>query len=246
MGKKRCTGIVLAAGSGKRMKSEVAKQFLPLAGKPLLWYSLQAMEQSEIIDDVILVAGMQDIGYVKREIVEAYHFRKVAIVTAGGEERYHSVYRALCALKEGGLQPDGDGYVFIHDGARPFVTEEILRGLYETVQKSHACVTATRVKDTIKVCDEQGIVLQTPSRDTLWSVQTPQVFDTALIVEAYQELMRKLPCLSEQGTRITDDAMVVETLLRHKIQLVEGSYRNIKITTPEDMMLGEIILKSGL
>ena len=121
--KKRCTAIVLAAGSGSRMKSKVAKQFMMLDGKPLIWYALQAIENSQIIDDCILVTGAEDIDYVRKEIVEHYGFHKVDIITAGGAERYLSVGNALRIIADDDMRvPNHDGYVFIHDGARPFLT----------------------------------------------------------------------------------------------------------------------------
>ena len=125
--KPRCTAIILAAGSGSRMQSAVAKQFLPLKEKPLIWYALHAVEESRIIDDCILVTAEQDIPYVREEIVQKYHFTKVNIITSGGAERYLSVGRALQLIADGRLKvPNEHGYVFIHDGARPFLTEKIL------------------------------------------------------------------------------------------------------------------------
>lgn len=124
---KRCTAIVLSAGSGSRMKSDVAKQYMTLAGKPVLWYSLQAVEQSAVIDDCILVAGASDLDFVRKEIVQKYGFFKVVAVVAGGAERYLSVMQALQVLRDGRMPAANcDGYVFIHDGARPFLTEEML------------------------------------------------------------------------------------------------------------------------
>ena len=129
--KPRCTAIILAAGSGSRMHSAVAKQFLPLKGRPLIWYALHAVEESKIIDDCILVTSEQDIPYVREEIVQKYHFTKVNIITSGGAERYLSVGRALQLIADGRLKcPNEHGYVFIHDGARPFLTEKILEDTY--------------------------------------------------------------------------------------------------------------------
>ncbi len=240
MVKKRCTAIVLAAGSGKRMNSSVAKQFLLLGGKPLLWYSLQAVEASDIIDDCILVTGANDIAYVCKEIVEKYGFHKVDKIIAGGNERYESVYKALCAIAEGEMSvPNEDGYVFVHDGARPFLTEKLLEDTYQEVCRYHACVAAVPVKDTIKIADESGFAVQTPARSLVWAVQTPQVFDTQLIIHAYQKLFEQTKALQQE---ITDDAMVVETMLRVPVKLVASSYENIKITTPEDMRMAENLL----
>lgn len=226
--KKRCTAIVLAAGSGKRMQLTQPKQFMMLGDKPLLWYTLQAMERSEIIDDCILVTGAEHISYVRTEIVERYGFRKIREITAGGSERYESVYSGLKTLKE------ENGYVFIQDGARPFLTEEILRDTYEAVCRHGACVAAVPVKDTVKIADEEGFAVQTPNRSLVWAVQTPQVFEAGLIRRAYDLLFARLGELKEGGVAITDDAMVAETMLGTRVKLVNASYENIKITTPED------------
>lgn len=240
--KKRCTAVVLAAGSGSRMKSSTAKQFMLLDGKPLIWYSLHAVEQSRVIDDCVLVTGAEDIPYVRREILGKYNLRKVSLVVAGGRERSESVYNALCAMATEGMKaPNGDGYVFIHDGARPFVTEALLESLYEQVCRYRACVAAVPVKDTIKIADESGFVAQTPERKRLWAVQTPQVFETALITEAYCRLF-EAPQGRQKGEEhipMTDDAMVLENMLKVPVKLVESSYENIKITTPEDIRTAE-------
>lgn len=236
--KNRCTAIVLAAGSGSRMKSDVAKQFMMLRGKPLIWYALNAVEQSEIIDDCILVTGEGDIPYVKKEIVEKYAFGKVTEVVAGGEERYASVANALR------VTTNADGFIFIHDGARPFLSEEILKNTFEVVKEFHACVAAVPSKDTVKISDEEDFAIQTPDRKRVWNVQTPQVFDSLLIREAYERLYERLPKLKEQGIMVTDDASVVELFTNEKVKLVESSYKNIKITTPEDLLVAEAFLFS--
>ncbi|WP_251208999.1 2-C-methyl-D-erythritol 4-phosphate cytidylyltransferase [Acetatifactor aquisgranensis] len=244
MCRKRCTAIVLAAGSGRRMRSATAKQFMLLGGRPVLWHSLQAVEQSAIIDDCIVVTGESDIPYVQREIVDRYAFRKVAAVVAGGEERYESVYHALCFMADGHMTvPNRDGYVFIHDGARPFLTEEILERTYQGVCRHRACVAGMPVKDTIKIADREGFVAQTPDRSLVWAVQTPQVFETSLITEAYRKLFERLAA-SGNGFAVTDDAMVLETMLKIPVKLVEASYGNIKITTPEDIRTAESILSA--
>lgn len=244
MKKKRCTAIVLAAGSGSRMKSNVAKQYMLLQGKPLIWYSLQAIEESSVIDDCILVIGAEDISYVRDEIVGRYGFSKVDMIVAGGKERYDSVYNALRAIDDGELSvPNEDGYLFIHDGARPFLTEKILQRSYEEVLNAGACVVGMPVKDTIKIADQAGYAEQTPDRSCVWQIQTPQVFETPLIIEAYTNLMKKKDELAGEGIRVTDDAMVVESFTGHKVKLVEGSYENIKITTPEDLVIAEALMQ---
>lgn len=244
MERKRCTAVVLAAGSGSRMHSDVPKQFMMLDGKPLIWYALQAVEQSAIIDDCILVTGAADISYMWREIVGKYGFTKVDTITAGGSERYESVARAMEVLESGDMRvANRDGYVFIHDGARPFLTEKLLEDTYAAAVAYRACVAAMPAKDTVKLADAEGYAVQTPNRSSVWMVQTPQVFEVQLICEAYRRLTGQLPMLRQQGIQITDDAMVVETMLSRHVKLVEASYENIKVTTQEDMKIAEVLLR---
>lgn len=248
MGKKKCTAIVLAAGSGRRMKSEIAKQYMPLGGKPLIWYALHAIEESSVIDDCVLVACQEDIlsGYVREKIVEQNGLHKVKRIIPGGAERYDSVYNALRAIAETGTDAaNEENYVFIHDGARPFLTEEILERCLVEVERTGACVAGMPVKDTIKIVDADAYTVQTPDRNTLWQMQTPQVFEQTLITQAYERLMREKENLAAAGVKITDDAGVVELLLKRPVKLVEGSYRNIKVTTPEDLVVAETFLKAG-
>lgn len=239
---------MLAAGRGSRMKSDVPKQYMRLRDKPVIWYALQAIEESAVIDDCILVAGTQvsDIEYMRDEIVARYGFRKVDTIVAGGSERYDSVYQALQVIADEDMAvPNRDGYIFIHDGVRPFLTEEILRRCYEAVKEHHACVAAVPVKDTIKLADPEGFAAETPDRSLLWQIQTPQVFDAQLIISSYEKLMREKEQLLREGLSITDDAMTVERFTGQKVKLVEGSYENIKITTPEDIRIAETFLEAG-
>lgn len=241
--KKFCTAVVLAAGQGKRMGTKVAKQYLEIAGKPLLYYTLRAFERSPIIDAIVLVVGdAEQISYCKKEIVEAYGFEKVSLITVGGKERYDSVYCALNAIAHDMCGEAREGYVFIHDGARPVVTQEILERCLNAVKEHEACVAAMPVKDTIKLADENGFAASTPRRDLLWMVQTPQVFSFQLIYWAHQERSRTRAQWEPAGLKITDDAMVVETFTDRKVKLVEGSYENIKVTTPEDLILAKAFL----
>ena len=242
--KPRCTAIILAAGSGSRMQAAVPKQFLLLKDKPLIWYALHAVEESEIIDDCILVTAEQDIPYMREEIVQKYRFTKVNIITSGGAERYLSVSRALQLIADGRLKvPNEHGLVFIHDGARPFLTEQILQDTYEAAVEYGACVAAVQSKDTVKISDAEGFALSTPDRRSVWNIQTPQVFETSLILQAYERLRARLPRMQEQGIQVTDDASVVELFTETRVKLVEASYRNIKITTPEDMKIAEAFLE---
>lgn len=230
MGKMHCTAIVLAAGQGKRMGTKVHKQYLMLAGRPVLYYSLKAFEDSPVIDEVFLVTGAGEEEYCRENIVNLFQFKKVSRIMQGGAERYHSVWNGLQELEE-------NGYVFIHDGARPFVDGEMIERAYAEVQEYKACVVGMPVKDTIKVADDRGTVETTPDRSKLWMVQTPQVFENHIVRGAYSMLMR------ESYINVTDDAMVVEQMLQYPIRLVYGSYENIKITTPDDLEMAEVLLK---
>ncbi len=236
---KKTAAVILAAGQGKRMGTSTAKQFLMLDGKPVLYYALNAFEQSDI-DCVVLVAGEEEIEYCQNEMVDAFGFQKVCAIVAGGKERYHSVANGLRALKE--LEEEIE-LVLIHDGARPFVTPEMIRVLMNETRLYQACVIGTLVKDTIKIADEEGFCAQTPPRSMVWAVQTPQAFAFALVNNAYEELIKKEDDIVERGIQITDDAMVVEYMTEKKVRLVKGDYTNIKLTTPEDLVISEAFLK---
>lgn len=230
--KEKVMAVVLAAGRGSRMESKIQKQYMEVHGKPLLYYALTAFEQSEV-DGVVLVTGAGEEAYVRREIVERYGFTKVEAVVAGGKERYHSVYEGLKAL---GVC----NYVLIHDGARPCVNDRIIGDAISGAREYQACVIAMPVKDTIKVADSDQYAVQTPDRGCLWTVQTPQAFAYGLIYEAYTRLFESE--IYQQG--VTDDAMVVESMTTRKVKLIPGSYKNIKVTTPEDILWAEVLLKN--
>lgn len=227
----KMTAIVLAAGTGKRMNTKVHKQYLLLKEKPILYYSLKAFEDSHV-DEIILVTGAEEIEFCRKEIVEKYGLGKVRAIVEGGRERYHSVYEGLKAVGE-------TDYVLIHDGARPFVSQDIIERILEAVCEYRACVAGMPVKDTIKISDEEGFAKETPNRSSVWMIQTPQAFSYPLIYDAYTRLLEK------EDSAITDDAMVVERMTNHKVRLIEGSYRNIKITTPEDLLIAEQFLYNG-
>ena len=229
----KCTAIVLAAGKGKRMHSKIQKQFLEVEGKPVIYYSLKCFQESPLIRDIILVTGEESLSYCKEEIVKRFGFSKVKKVTAGGKERYDSVYAGLCAC-------DNTDYVLIHDGARPFVTEEILERTCFAVKETGACVVGMPAKDTIKISDRNKMVESTPAREKVWLVQTPQAFRYSLIKESYESIR----CKDMSG--ITDDAMIVEQESGVKVALVHGSYENLKITTPEDLIIAEAFLRCGM
>lgn len=229
--------VVLAAGQGKRMNSNQKKQYLLIEDKPMLFYSLQIFEKASYISAIIVVTGKGEEKYVQEQIVDLYGLHKVAAIVEGGIERYHSVYNGLKAI--GGMKTlQNCEHVFIHDGARPFLTEDILcRGL-ECVRKYAACVVGMPVKDTIKIADEEGYIYATPDRNRVWAVQTPQIFQYKLVMEAYKQLLEQE--LLGKGVCVTDDAMVVEKFTDKLVKLVMGDYKNIKITTPEDLQIASV------
>lgn len=229
MEKQKYAAIVLAAGSGKRMNSQVHKQYLIIQDRPVLYYSLKAFEDS-VVDEIVLVVGKGEEKFCRKEIVDKYGISKVKAIVEGGKERYHSVFEGL-------KQTSDADYVLIHDGARPFVNQDIIRRCMQEVQKYQACVVGMPVKDTIKIADEEGYAKQTPDRKNVWMIQTPQTFSYALIYEAYEEMLKT------EDTAITDDAMVLERIKGKKSKLIEGSYRNIKITTPEDLLIANVYLQ---
>ena len=229
MKQEKCTAIVLAAGQGKRMGTKMQKQYLEIGGHPILYYSLKAFPESALIDEIVLVVGAGQEQFCRENVLAQGTFSKIVHIVEGGAERYNSVWNALQVI-------DG-GYVFIHDGARPFVTEDIIARAFETVTESKACVVGMPVKDTIKIADDTGNVSATPDRSKVWMIQTPQVFETALVKGAYAALMDR------DDIQVTDDAMVVETMTGHPVKLVRGSYENIKVTTPEDLEVGAVFVK---
>ena len=224
----KITAIVLAAGSGSRMHSETKKQYMEINGKPVVWYSLNAFEQSDV-NEIILVVPEGEREYAQAEFVDKYGFKKVAMVITGGAHRYDSVYH--------GLEHTTGDYVLIHDAARPMITNEIIERCIDGAKEYKACVAGMPVKDTIKEVNEDKIVVNTPSRDTLYITQTPQAFEYDLVHNSYIKLF------GSGDQNVTDDAMVVEQYGKTKVNFVDGSYENIKITTPEDLVIAEALLK---
>lgn len=226
------SALVLAAGRGSRMHSEKAKQFMDLGGHPLLWYSLQVFQESEA-DEIVLVTGKEDMAYCETEIVRRNHFTKVRRITAGGKERSDSVRNGIAAA-----DPEAD-IIMIHDAARPFATPEMIRDSIQAAEVYGACTTAVPVKDTIKEVDGEEFGVRTPDRRFLRQIQTPQTFRGDLLREAYRRM-------GEETAGITDDTMVVERFMHVPVKMVSGSYRNIKVTTPEDLVLAEAFLQNTL
>ena len=226
----RAWAIVPAAGMGKRMGAGINKQYLLLGGKPIVAHTLQHLHDSPLISGIILVIPQDEIAYCQKEVVDRYSLSKVLEITAGGAERQNSVQNGLNALSR---HAANDDVVLIHDGVRPFITEEILLNSIKTASTGDGALVAVKAKDTIKVV-EKGVVISTPDREALWQAQTPQAFRYKLIKEAYSK--------AEADSFIgTDDCSLVERI-NGKIQIVPGDYRNIKITTPEDLILAEAFL----
>lgn len=229
--KAKVTAIILAAGKSQRMNSDVQKQYMIIEGKPVLYYSLKAFSDSAV-DDIIVVTGQNEREQVRKDIVEKYGFDKVRAIVAGGRERYDSTYAGLMACE------DSD-YVLIHDAARPMISGEVIERAIEGAMKYQAIVVGMPAKDTIKIVDEKEYAAETPPRRNMWIVQTPQAFSRELICRAYEKMFAD----NSPHRRITDDAMVVESYGDTKVKLVFGDYLNIKITTIDDIILAESILK---
>ncbi|AUN12829.1 2-C-methyl-D-erythritol 4-phosphate cytidylyltransferase [[Clostridium] sordellii] len=220
--------IIVAAGTGSRMKKDINKQFIKLDNKEIIAYTIDKFYINNEIDDIVVVIKKDEEDYFKENILEKYNFKNIKIAY-GGEERQDSVYNGIQKLDK------NCEVVLVHDGARPFVTEEIINNSIQEAKKHNAVVVGVKVKDTIKVVGEEGNIVDTPNRKYLWSVQTPQVFKYDIITKAYENAYNE----NYYGT---DDAMLVEKI-GYDVKMIEGSYDNIKITTQEDLNFGEQILR---
>jgi 2-C-methyl-D-erythritol 4-phosphate cytidylyltransferase len=209
------------------MGSAVKKPFLPLDGKPILIHTLSRFQGCDVIAEIIPIVSAEDVDRTW-EIIRRYGIAKVNRVICGGETRQRSVYNGLKALN------DEVEIVAIHDGVRPFVTDELIRECLEEAARYGAAIAAVPVKDTVKSVSPDGLVLSTLDRTGLWAVQTPQVFRRDLILKAHERAI-------ERGIVATDDAALVERL-GERVKVVMGSYRNIKITTPEDLIFARALL----
>ena len=224
-----CT-LIPAAGKGHRMRSSVKKPYLTLAGKPILAHTIQQFEQNSAVDAIVVIVDETDFKTCGTTVVDPYPWTKLQPLVAGGATRQESVQNGIHALS-----PDVD-FVIVHDGVRPFVTDETIFACLEAAEVYGAAVAAVPVKDTIKVANTDQFVLETPGRERLWAVQTPQVFRKSLLEAAHQS--------ARQHHLIgTDDAALVEQL-GVPVKLVQGSYENLKITTQVDMQIAEVLLKN--
>jgi 2-C-methyl-D-erythritol 4-phosphate cytidylyltransferase len=224
----RTLAIVLAGGAGKRMGSSTNKQFLLIDNKPILVHTLQVFQECRPIDGIYLVVNHKDLPIIQEEILEQYHFGKILKLVIGGRLRQDSVRNGLEAIDE------ACDIVTIHDAARPFVSPAFIEKSIFLMEMFDAIIPAIPARDTIKAISKEGFVMKTLERDTLWHVQTPQTFKYDLIMKAYREGMAKKLC----GY---DDSTFIEHLGR-RVKVIEGSPYNIKITTPEDLVMAKGIL----
>ena len=221
------SAIVLAGGRGKRMGSVQSKQYINLNGKPILYYTLKQFIKNDLIDKIILVIPEDEIYYCKNEVLDKYEIVVDGLI-CGGKERQDSVYNALSQL-------DGSDIVLIHDGARPFVSQRIINDAVKYAKIYKAAAPGVMPKDTIKVKGEDNFSVDTLVRNNLVAIQTPQAFEFNMIYECHKEVKKR-------GIAVTDDTAVAE-LFNHKVYIYEGDYNNIKITTPEDLILAEYLVK---
>lgn len=219
------SAIILAGGRGKRMQANISKQYILLKGKPILYYTLKTFIDCPYIDEIVLVVPEDEIEYCIENIIDKYGL-KVDKIVAGGNERQDSVYNGLKGLKNNGI-------VLIHDGARPFASERIIEDGIKYAATYGAAAPGVIPKDTIKIKKKDNFSKETPERSNLVAIQTPQVFKYDIIMKCHEDVKAK-------GIKVTDDTMVVESN-NYPVYLYEGDYKNIKITTPEDLILGEYL-----
>ena len=230
MNSRVCT-LIPAAGKGSRMARSVKKPYLKLAKKPILAHTIQRFEKNTAVDAICVIVDEADFNECRKNVLEPYPFTKVQELVAGGETRQRSVYNGLRALST-----DVD-FVIVHDGVRPFVKDETIFACLAAADECGAAAAAVPVKDTIKIADANGFIVETPAREQLWTVQTPQVFRKSLLEEAHQTAQKR------QITG-TDDAALVEQL-GFPVKLVESSYTNLKITTPVDLQVAETLISDA-
>ncbi|MEK5488948.1 MULTISPECIES: 2-C-methyl-D-erythritol 4-phosphate cytidylyltransferase [Lysinibacillus] len=218
--------VLPAAGSGKRMGAGQNKLFLKLLEKPILIHTLEVFQQDPFCTGIWLAVKPEERTYI-RELLEQFEITKVKGLPDGGAERQHSVHSCMKEMQQVDI-------VLVHDAARPFITHDIIASLVQSAHESGAAIAGVRAKDTMKRV-RNGIIEETVDRDSLWMIQTPQAFQFDLIVEA-EDIAEKVGFLG------TDEAMLVERL-GHAVHIVESSYENVKMTTQEDLIFGEAILR---
>lgn len=222
------SAIILAGGKGKRMNSSISKQFIEIKGKPIIYYTIKKFNENKKVDNIVVVLSQEEIEYFKENILNKYNL-KVDKIVIGGAERQDSVYNGLKSLENSGTD-----IVLIHDGARPFISDRIIDDGIEYATIYGACAPGVMPKDTIKIKGKSNFSIDTPNRETLVAIQTPQVFKFREILECHKKV-------KIDKVVVTDDTMVVERY-GNKVYLYDGEYTNIKVTTPEDLILGEKLI----
>lgn len=220
--------IITAAGIGKRMGSNQPKQYLELNNKPILCHTIEKFQSASLIDGIILVTDAPSVTLVKDKLLKECNFSKVIKVVAGGAKRQDSVAAGLTNV------PKGCEVVCVHDGVRPFITAELINKSIEEAKAHGACIVAIPMKDTIKRVDGEGRIVETVERAGLWRAQTPQSFRYEILKEAFDSAMKS-------GFYGTDEASLVERIGK-EIYILSGDERNIKITTPEDLIIAKAII----
>lgn len=222
------TAVFPAAGQGRRMNVGINKVFLDLVGKPILVHTLQRFSRSKNIDYLVVVVAAEEVSFIRR-LLKAIPGLKPYQVVAGGSERQYSIANGLRVV------PEKSDIVLVHDAARPLISVETIDRVVEGAREIGGAIAAVPEKNTVKVVGEDGIVRETPPRKTLWEVQTPQGFRKDILLEAYRKA-------EEEDFLGTDDASLVERL-GVPVKVVESDYCNIKVTTPEDMIIAEAFLQ---
>lgn len=226
--KKYCTAVIPAAGTGIRMGTKTKKQFLKLGEKEIIASTIEKFEQCDAVDEIVL-ATAKDTIQLLCEIVERENFKKVSAVVEGGKERQDSVYAGICAANKNAE------IIVVHDGVRPFVTVEDIEKTIATAQQKGACALGVKAKDTIKICNEKNEIVTTPARNLVWYIQTPQAFQKDLLLRAFERAERENFVGTDESVLVERDGNIVF--------VVEGHYENIKITTPDDIVIGEAFFK---
>jgi 2-C-methyl-D-erythritol 4-phosphate cytidylyltransferase len=220
------SAIIVAAGSSRRMGFD--KLFAPLAGKPVLWHSLKAFSDTKEVDEILIVTREERMDEVEH-LVASQKLKKVTKVISGGAERHISVWNGLQAVSS-----EGSEFIAIHDGARPLVTPKLIKACLELAENHGAACCASQIPDTVKRASVEQMVTESVERTGLWAMQTPQVFSSGLILQAYAALMAK-------HEMVTDEVSAVQKLGK-KIALLKNDDWNMKITFPHDLELAEHVL----
>ena len=226
--KKYCSAVIPAAGTGVRMGTEIKKQFLKLGEKEIIASTIEKFEQCHEVDEIVLSTA-KDMMELLTQIVEREKFKKVSAIVEGGKERQHSVYAGLCAINKSAE------IIVVHDGVRPFVKVEDIAKTIAVAKQRGACVVGVKAKDTVKICNTQNEIVTTPERNFVWNIQTPQAFQKDILIRAFQRAEKENFVGTDESVLAERDGTVVS--------VVEGHYENIKITTPDDMIIGKAFLK---